>query len=58
MATKKDPPKTHLEGRHAGNGQFRSVEWAREHKNIGVVERVPNPGFGLNDDDDKNGKKK
>lgn len=47
MATKKsDPPKTHLVGRDARTGRLRSVEWARKHKSISVVERMPNPGFG------------
>lgn len=44
MASKK--PETRLEGRDARDGKFKSVEWARQHPNIAVVERVPLPGKG------------
>jgi hypothetical protein len=38
--------KTTLRGRDARDGHFTTVEWARQHPNIAVVERVPKPGFG------------
>lgn len=47
-------PKAHKQGRHAGTGQFKSVEWARKNPDRGVVEHVPNPGHG----DTGRGKKK
>ena len=39
-------PKTTPRGRDARDGQFRPVKWAKDHPNIGVVERVPTPGNG------------
>lgn len=44
MSSKK--PETRLEGRDAGTGKFKSVEWARNHPKTAVVERVPLPGKG------------
>lgn len=38
--------KTTLRGRDADNGQFTTVEEAREHPRTHVVERVPKPGYG------------
>ena len=35
-----------LRGRNAGNGQFTTVDSARQHKSTATVERVPKPGYG------------
>jgi len=38
--------KTTPRGRDAGNGQFTTVQEAREHPKTHIVERVPKPGHG------------
>ena len=38
--------KTTLRGRHAGTGEFTTIEEARRHPENHVVERVPKPGYG------------
>lgn len=38
--------KTTPRGRDARDGQFRTVEWAKTHKSVGIVERVPTAGNG------------
>lgn len=44
MSSKK--PTSHLQGRSAITGQFKSVADARRQSTTSVVERVPNPGHG------------
>lgn len=47
---KKPPRKSRLAGRDAGTGRFKSVKDARKDKEGSVVERLPLPGHGLDDD--------
>lgn len=44
MSSKK--PASHLQGRSAISGKFKSVADARRQPATSVVERVPNPGHG------------
>ena len=44
MSNKK--PEASLKGRDARSGEFKTVDWARRHPDISVVERVPRPGKG------------
>lgn len=41
--------KTFPIGRKAGNGQFTSVDYAKDHPKTTVVERMPKPGHGDSD---------
>ncbi len=45
--------KTTLRGRDAKDGQFTTVDHAREYPRDHVVERVPKPGYGDTKDDKK-----
>ncbi|MHB9155684.1 MAG: hypothetical protein ACYC5N_08355 [Endomicrobiales bacterium] len=42
----KKKPETRLAGRDARTGLLKTVEWARKHPDISVVERLPLPGKG------------
>lgn len=47
MANK--PPKSHVAGRDARNGQFIPIRETYRRPSTTVREHIPNPGFGVTD---------